>query len=111
MQLLAQQQKKKVSNFTKDQFSNQKNLGEGNHNKEDNADDEMIDEELEEDDSEYSAKDFNDDEEDPEEQSIKEVRREELRKSIIEKDEKRINEYLNQRKVTELEEQLRSKDK
>ena len=87
------------------QFSNQKQ--EGNNRKED---DDMIDEELEEDDD-YSQKEFEEDEDDPEEQSIKEVRREELRKSVYEKDEKRINDYLNQRKVSELEEQLRSKDK
>lgn len=39
------------------------------------------------------------------------MRREELRKSIFEKDEKRINDYLNQRKVSELQEQLKTKDK
>ena len=72
----------------------------------------MIGEELDEDDEDaYSQKDFEQEEEDLEEQSIKEVRREELRKSVFEKDEKRINEYLNQRKVNELEEKLRSKDK
>ena len=72
----------------------------------------MIGEELDEDEEDgYSQKDFEQEEEDLEEQSIKEVRREQLRKSVFEKDEKRINEYLNQRKVNELEEKLKSKDK
>ena len=34
-----------------------------------------------------------------------------MRKSVFEKDEKRLNEYLNQRKVSELEQKLKSKDK
>ena len=97
---------KKVSNFAKDQFSNQKNQQKAGED-----DDDMIGEELDEDDEDaYSQKDF-EVEEDQEEQSIKEVRREQLRKSVFEKDEKRINEYLNQRKVNELEEKLKSKDK
>ena len=34
-----------------------------------------------------------------------------MRKSVYEKDDKRLNQYLNQRKLTDLEQQLKSKDK
>ena len=50
-------------------------------------------------------------EEDAEEQSIQDMRREEMRKSVYEKDEKRLAEYLNQRRVSDLEYQLKNKDK
>lgn len=39
------------------------------------------------------------------------MRREQIRKSVLEKDEKRLTDYLNQRKVSELEHQLKNKDK
>ena len=39
------------------------------------------------------------------------MRREEMRKSVYEKDEKRLAEYLNQRRVSDLEYQLKNKDK
>ena len=49
--------------------------------------------------------------ENEEEKSIKEIRREELRKNIFEKDEKRLTDYLNLRRVSQLEQQLKTKDK
>jgi len=54
---------------------------------------------------------YGDHDEDVEEQSIKEIRRDEMRKSVLEKDERKLNEYLNIRKVSELEHQLKNKDK
>ena len=33
-----------------------------------------------------------------------------MRKSVFEKDEKRLNEYIDKRKVSELEEKLKNKD-
>ena len=50
--------------------------------------------------------------EDPEEQSINEIRRDEARKNVQQKDEMRLTEYLNERKrVNELEMKLKNKDK
>lgn len=34
-----------------------------------------------------------------------------MRNSVLKKDQERLNEYMNQRKVTELEQKLKSKDK
>ena len=64
--------------------------------------DDEIGEELDEDNFDAYSQDFA--AEDPEEQSIKEIRKEEIRKSVFEKDEQRLAEFLNSRKVTELQE-------
>ena len=72
---------------------------------------EEIDEDIEETEAYYDNHFDEDVDDNPEERSIQEMRREEMRKSVFEKDEKRLNEFLNQRKVSELEHALKSKDK
>ena len=82
----------RLSNFNnKNPFTSNKPVNTANENR---VEDE-IGEDLDEDNFEAYDQDF--EAEDPEEQSIKEIRKEEIRKSVFEKDQKQIADLLNAR--------------